>query len=247
MTSSSDRPESWTQLLARPEEAVSSEELARHLQNLIQVFPYLDESSQAALSHALASSPMAKSRELGAVWADTAYGVATTACRAALLSISSQDTLHPDTLGRAAHYVKLLQVEDQLMVQPDHERTASQAQPEDLVPATAPLTHQALVAHIAKANFSGTLREATQNAGYSPVLASDCDGTTWSGDIGEDFFDAAIEDRWFEPEALPLINAFGTRIGIAPFNDATEGARTLQAMHASGDLALRGEKHGIDK
>lgn len=66
-----------------------------------------------------------------------------------------------------------------------------------------------------------------------PVLAFDADGTLWSGDVGCDLFQRAIERRFFTDEVLDLFRAEARSIGLDDAGDATAlAARLLEAFWA---------------
>lgn len=64
--------------------------------------------------------------------------------------------------------------------------------------------------------------EATQ-----PVLAFDGDGTLWSGDVGEDVFHAAIEQRLLREAALPALRREAERWDMSADGDANDVAARL--------------------
>ena len=71
-------------------------------------------------------------------------------------------------------------------------------------------------------------RERDAGAGPS-CLAFDADGTLWSGDVGIDLFEAALEARAFRPAALGALEAEAEALGLGVRGDANEVARALYA------------------
>jgi len=67
-----------------------------------------------------------------------------------------------------------------------------------------------------------------------PVLATDADGTLWSGDVGVDSFEALLEQRAVRTEALPRLEAIAAHHGLRPAADATGTARALYDAYSAG-------------
>ncbi len=67
-----------------------------------------------------------------------------------------------------------------------------------------------------------------------PVLATDADGTLWSGDVGVDSFEALLEQRAVRAEALPRLEAIAAHHGLRPAADATGTARALYDAYLAG-------------
>ena len=63
--------------------------------------------------------------------------------------------------------------------------------------------------------------------GSEPVLAFDGDGTLWTGDVGEDVFHAALEERLLRERALPALQREAEHWGLSGDGDANEVAARL--------------------
>ncbi len=68
-----------------------------------------------------------------------------------------------------------------------------------------------------------------------PVVAFDCDGTLWSGDVGEDLYDEQVRSGLFRPLAYEAMRAEAVRHGFDPSGPAPELARRLHALEARGE------------
>ena len=66
------------------------------------------------------------------------------------------------------------------------------------------------------------------------LLAFDADGTLWSGDVGNDLFEALIAARGVRDEAHAALSAEATRFGIAERGSPTEIAQALYEAHLAG-------------
>ena len=233
-------------MLNRPHAQLSQIEVQQALADLVQAYPYLADAHQTMMRDALCQSPLQASHELAPLWVEAAYGIAGPGAISALRSHSESPKSPAQSQSRAALYVNLLSLESSLSTEPPAEGAA----PDNLhsvLPSSRPVTIEALSAHFAAGHPEGTLRSINPTSAACPILASDCDGTTWSGDIGEEFFDAAIEDGWFEPQSLPLFAGFHRRLDLPEPKSPTESARLLQQLHASGELVALGESKGIAK
>jgi HAD superfamily phosphoserine phosphatase-like hydrolase len=60
-----------------------------------------------------------------------------------------------------------------------------------------------------------------------PVLATDADGTLWSGDVGLDVFEALLANRGVREEARPALMAEAEAVGAPASGDATAVASAL--------------------
>jgi len=93
------------------------------------------------------------------------------------------------------------------------------------------LTAEAIVERVEKAHAEAP----------TGVLAFDGDGTLWSGDVGEDFFEAVVECGRFEPVSVAAMCAVGRAAGL-PGMDAEHGggvaiARALFAGYLEHKVA----------
>ncbi len=247
MNSSSENVPTWKAILSGPSSCETPKSLAQSLDGLVQLHPYLPEAERAEITHALIESPLKESSLLGPLWARTCYGVGGQSIRDALASHGSATTASAQSQADAQLYAELLDAEAEFVRRSPNPTPREPTESASLLPRDSPLTIAALTQHFSTRPPKPAITTLRDEAGYAPVLASDCDGTTWSGDIGDAFFEAAIRDGWFEPQALPLLQAFTDRIGLPTPNDPTDAARLLQELHESGELVARGEERGISK
>jgi phosphatidylglycerophosphatase C len=70
-------------------------------------------------------------------------------------------------------------------------------------------------------------RLAVEAPSNERILAFDADGTLWSGDIGNDLFEALLLERAIRPEAHEALLAEARDVGIAAEGSATDIARAL--------------------
>jgi phosphoserine phosphatase len=66
------------------------------------------------------------------------------------------------------------------------------------------------------------------------LLATDADGTLWTGDVGEALFEVAIERRLLRDEALPALFREASRLSPVPEGDANDVARSLNDAFKQG-------------
>src|SRR5262245_11414602 len=78
------------------------------------------------------------------------------------------------------------------------------------------------------------LEKALEGREGEGVLAFDADGTLWSGDVGIDLFEAALEARALREEARAALAAEATSIGLVARGDANDMARSLYAALEDG-------------
>lgn len=71
-------------------------------------------------------------------------------------------------------------------------------------------------------------------AGREAVLAFDGDGTLWSGDIGEDFFDAVVERGDFRAECVDQLRADAGEFEVDADGDGVALARRLYDAYRDG-------------
>jgi HAD superfamily phosphoserine phosphatase-like hydrolase len=83
------------------------------------------------------------------------------------------------------------------------------------------------------------LAKLAERALPGAVLASDADGTIWSGDIGIDTFERMLERRAFRAEAGAALAREGAAHGIETPSDPTEAARALYRAFEKGDYPER--------
>jgi phosphoserine phosphatase len=68
------------------------------------------------------------------------------------------------------------------------------------------------------------------------VVAFDGDGTLWTGDVGEDFFQALLEKNDFRPSAYAQMRADAREFGIKDDGDALRVAERLFAEYMAGQF-----------
>jgi phosphatidylglycerophosphatase C len=76
--------------------------------------------------------------------------------------------------------------------------------------------------------------EAAARAEPSGVVATDADGTLWSGDVGEDLFDAFLEHGRVEPAALEELRRNARNHDLSDAGTGPDVARRLYAAYHEG-------------
>ena len=79
--------------------------------------------------------------------------------------------------------------------------------------------------------------EAIAHAHPGGVLATDGDGTLWSGDVGEDLFHAFLEHGRVEPPALEGLRREATEHGLSDAGGGVDVARRIYAAYREGRYA----------
>ncbi len=69
--------------------------------------------------------------------------------------------------------------------------------------------------------------EAAMRDVANPVLATDADGTLWSGDVGIDTFESMIEGRELREESLAALRSETEQVGLEPSSDVIDMASRL--------------------
>jgi len=76
--------------------------------------------------------------------------------------------------------------------------------------------------------------EAAARAEPAGVVATDADGTLWSGDVGEDLFEAFLEHGRVEPAAEEAIRRDARDHGLSDAGSGPDVARRLYAAYGEG-------------
>jgi phosphatidylglycerophosphatase C len=92
------------------------------------------------------------------------------------------------------------------------------------LPSECCISAESLVARLAAAHHD------TDN----PLLAFDADGTLWSGDVGNDLFNALVEKNAVRDAAYEALVNEAKSFGVAHQGNATDVARALFAAHVEG-------------
>lgn len=77
-------------------------------------------------------------------------------------------------------------------------------------------------------------REAKESSASSGAIASDGDGTLWSGDIGEDFFAALLEQRRLLPAVHDALLREAREQGLDASGDSIAVAHRIHAAYLAG-------------
>jgi phosphoserine phosphatase len=81
------------------------------------------------------------------------------------------------------------------------------------------------------------LRRQTPTA--RPVLASDADGTLWSGDVGDEGFARILRLRALKPAVAAPLREAARRLGVSAHDDPHEQAEALALAHEQGRIPER--------
>ncbi len=69
------------------------------------------------------------------------------------------------------------------------------------------------------------------------LVATDADGTLWSGDVGEDVWASLTEHELLSEESAPASSALAEAAGLSTAGDATELSARLRGAYTRGALA----------
>jgi phosphoserine phosphatase len=119
------------------------------------------------------------------------------------------------------------------------------AKPWDLLRGASAVSPDWLLGKLAE--HSGTIREDAFQHGYAHVVAPDCDGTLWYGDIGDLFFERALTERWLQGACSTVLNELCDRYGIKVFRDVNDTARSMMNSKVDGSFLVSANRLGVDK
>ncbi|MCS6902010.1 MAG: haloacid dehalogenase-like hydrolase, partial [Myxococcales bacterium] len=97
------------------------------------------------------------------------------------------------------------------------------------------LTHSELLGRLQRS--LDTLRR--QNPAARPVLASDADGTLWSGDVGDEGFARVLRLRALKPAVAAPLREVARRFGVPEHDDPHEQAEALALAYEQGRIPER--------
>lgn len=83
------------------------------------------------------------------------------------------------------------------------------------------------------ASLLARMQQAREQIAH-PVIATDADGTLWSGDVGVDTFERMLSARAVRADALPALLETARAHGISASGDANEVASALYAAFQRG-------------
>lgn len=83
------------------------------------------------------------------------------------------------------------------------------------------------------------LRTRHEHPAIQPILATDADGTLWTGDVGEESFVRALHLRTLKPAVVDPLRAFARTYGVQEHEDPHEQAHALYLAHTRGLLPER--------
>jgi phosphoserine phosphatase len=111
---------------------------------------------------------------------------------------------------------------------------------------SAPALHDAPAPH---ARWESTppsieLLPAMSDARYARVVATDCDGTTWRGDVGDALFKKAVAEGLLLEDANPPLREYLSSLGYPTSPDVHENAACILGAFESGELLQRGLQQG---
>jgi phosphoserine phosphatase len=76
--------------------------------------------------------------------------------------------------------------------------------------------------------------EALSQSEPGGIVASDCDGTLWKGDVGEDMFHAFVDHGRFEPQAVEALRREAREHALSDAGTGPEIARRIYAAYLGG-------------
>ena len=207
-------------------EVTPPENLDDILHEAQQIIPYLPGPEQNLLRNHILKLGKTWDSAFADKWLYHAFSVGSPDASKAISTFLSHRNPPQNTASIARRYLRLLEVEAK-------NYTGNKLPALGPKRSLPPATEQILT-------LLGT-QEITQ---FKSVIATDCDGTTWSGDIGELLFESAVQAEQLLPEALPALKLFLGAYDIPSQNDANENAHRLLSHYQSGSLLERGIKNG---
>jgi phosphoserine phosphatase len=78
--------------------------------------------------------------------------------------------------------------------------------------------------------------DEAMNGTARPVITTDADGTLWAGDVGEDAFEALLEERAVREVTREALAAEADRAGLATTGDANDLSERIYAAFKTGDF-----------
>ena len=181
---------------------------------LLQALPYLPPPAQSLLESEVLHHPPSSPGHLPS-WLEAVFFIGGSKAEVTLKQFTHT---HPTEAALATPYLKLLRNEKELAT--PHPKA-------DLV--TAP------------AHIDSLLPE---NPPFPTFIATDCDGTTWDGDIGESLFERALKDRILKEDASPYLSAYLKDYGFPASANLYQKAEFILEAFESGALKARGLDQG---
>lgn len=205
------------------------EQLDSALWDAQQALPYLPPDEHALLKRGILELGKKLDESFSDLWLSHAYFIGTSDASSAIKSFAESREPNHETLAHANRYQTLLELENTVGSHPPEIKEANLHRPEfNFSTITELLTH---------------LSESPL-PGFAPVLATDCDGTTWKGDIGELLFETAFEQGRLLPAALPGLQLLLQSYDIPSQNEANADAKSLSKHFGDGSLLERGISKG---
>ena len=203
--------------------ATDPEALNRALFAAHQVLPYLTPPHSHTLSDAILE--LTPPSEATAQWLESLFFVGGPEAEQVLnrFLLSATD---PSEIALAQTWLRVLETEKPFVTAPPLPK--------------APSTH----ARWETTPPSIELVPTVSDPSYARVVATDCDGTTWRGDIGDALFKKAVAEKLFLEDANPPLQQYLNSLGYPTSPDVNENAARILEAFESGDLIQRGLQQG---
>jgi phosphoserine phosphatase len=202
---------------------------------------YLEIETRRTLDKALMSSQLRHQKEIASIWVDAVFhaiGPSGKDC----LSAFEIDAKGPGAARELAGMrLGALKNESSLPLKGSQEGTRQW----ELLRSGQTMAPEDLIAKLKV--VSGTIREDARTHGYAHVVAPDCDGTLWYGDIGDLFFERALTQRWLKKPCAGVLHDLCDRYGIKVYPNVNDTARSMMDSKDSGAFLKSATQLGVGK
>ncbi|MBT6176732.1 MAG: hypothetical protein HOI23_05755 [Deltaproteobacteria bacterium] len=202
---------------------------------------YLDIETRAALDLAVLESPLRSLPETACTWVHSVFESIGSSAQNVLGSYAI-DSGSPGNAQELAR-LRLSQLSDELSL--PLVKTREPGERWDLLRSKPTITPESFTKKLEQ--HAGDLKDDAFNQGYAHVVAPDCDGTLWYGDIGDLFFERALTERWLQSACGGVLNELCERYGIKVFPDVNDTARSMMTSKVDGTFLERAKSLGIGK
>lgn len=202
---------------------------------------YLEIETRQAMDKALFLSPLRRQEGTGCIWVDAVFdatGPSGQDCLSAL-EIDAQAT----GPARELAGLRLGQLKEESSL--PLEGSPEGGKPWKLLRSEPTIAPEDLSAKLTA--LSGAVRKDAHANGYAHVVAPDCDGTLWYGDIGDLFFERALTERWLKSPCAGVLNQLCDRYGIKVYPDVNDTARSMMGSKEDGAFLEKASLLGISK
>ena len=232
-------------------ENTANAEVLAVFREIAQALPYFGEQTASELVNLCTRHDAANSRELASDWVAGLWWIGGEAAQIALLdhaqgvngSPNSRDEANrlardisfflPKEIAARATSASSLHLTHQWQANDDDELIISRSRAAELI------------TQVCSADAPGQSAQSEADTRDAEVLATDCDGTTWAGDIGEAYLDLAITENFVAETAGQALNAMLNDYGMDEVRKPSDAAGALRDAFSSGELHRTGASLGM--